>query len=257
MSSCEEIGEEGAAFGERAGEEEDAVAIKEVEGDEDGGNVAQQRVGDALRPRRCWNWVNGSTPSLPLADDLAIEHEGAGQCEERRVQFREAMRDLIERAGVDGEAVSSRCTCARMPSNLSSTSAHPSGRFASASSGEAAGVASIAPRGWKRRSSARSSAPGTGEDGDFAEIAEQHRGMADRRQWPPEAARQSVLDQPLLQADAEIAGDEFDEIGRLQRRRAAHEIGEQGRFRLRPGGNGQFLHRRLDRREREGRFLGR
>jgi hypothetical protein len=87
--------------------------------------------------------------------------------------------------------------------------------------------------------------------GRLADVAREHVDARHVRERAAERARHGVLDQPFLQADAQVSDEQLDEIFRLARRGRSERGGEQRLLVLRPARLAQGFDERLRGGERE------
>src|SRR5439155_18845564 len=76
-----------------------------------------------------------------------------------------------------------------------------------------------------------------GEDGGFADVAENHVGTAYGVERPVESLGDGLLDGVFLEADAKIARDDFDDVLGFGRIESAEEVEDEGKL---VGGAGEF-----------------
>src|SRR5207244_12377149 len=76
-----------------------------------------------------------------------------------------------------------------------------------------------------------------GEDGGFADVAENHVGPADGVERPLEGLGDGFLDGVFLETDAEVAGDDFDDVLGFDRIESAQDVEDEGKL---VGGAGEF-----------------
>ncbi len=197
-----------------------------------------------LAPQALLQFGERQGAAVPPGDNFSVEDEFTRQLGHRAFQFRE-LGDFIERAR-EKPGRRARLVRLRPDAVVLVLRQGASWQFLQGDSRIFYGTGQHESDGMKHAQAGVGELVGRGQAQGFADVAGQHIGALHLGQGLVEGHGDSLLHQVFPQADAQVAGDDFDDVLGFEGRRTAKQFFEQGQLRRRPAALGQLREAALN-----------